>query len=101
MVRGKQSLKSLVDIMALRTGMNHCSGRDLGDACDGVAQRKLGWTYFNGKINSRGKPVLLFLFSFTAADTSGRCRKLPPNSCFVQGNLWHRVQGQRKTAGRS
>lgn len=32
--------KVLVDIMALRTETNHCSGRDLGVAFDGVAQRK-------------------------------------------------------------
>lgn len=62
---------------------------------DGVAQEKRGgWPEFNGKINSRGKPVLLFSFFVTAADTSGICGKLPPASHLVQGNMWPGMQGQ-------
>ena len=40
--------------------------------------------------------MLLFSFFVTAADTSGRCRKLPPASHLwaVQGSLWPTVQGQ-------
>lgn len=78
--------------------MHHCSGRDPEGEFDGVAQGKQGgWAKFSGKINSRRKPVLLFLFPITAADTSaGRCRKLSSTSHLwvVQGNLWLKVQGQ-------
>jgi len=58
--------------------MHHRLGRDLEGVLGSVAQEKRrGWTEFNGKINSRRKPVLLFSFFITAADTSGICRKLP------------------------
>lgn len=80
-------------------GMHHCSGRNLEGVFDGVAQEKQGgWTEFNGKINSRGKSLLLFSFFATAEDTSGIRRKLPPASHLqvVQESLWLGMQWQRR-----